>query len=229
MENRIYFKDNPYPGGHAVKKFSWSAKMDPEAGLFFHFHLETDDYYAEDESEEEEDDTVADWQSKSVWGNYHSCTLSSTAHGNTGIRVAAPGEKFDFGGWETLQLAADTFPLPDDWEYDDLNFSIYLLGHDSVADHHIRIERQTGNTFHLHWTGKIALTYGGDDEFKYSFEARLGNITFDGIYYPKDYTQDQAMALLGTLVEKPGQFEFQDLNPKSFKREYKLVLKQHDL
>ena len=67
------------------------------------------------------------------------------------------------------------------------------------------------------------------DEFKYSFDARLGDIAFDGIYYPTDYTQDQALALLGTLVEKTGQFDFQDLNPNSFQRAYKHVLKQHDL
>lgn len=231
MENRIYFKDTPYPGGHRIKKFVWSAAMDPEAGLFFHFHLETDDYYAEDVSEEEddEDETKSDWDSKGVWGNYHSCKLSSTAHENSGICIAAPGEKFSFGGWETLTLTADTLPLPDNWEYDDLSFSIYLLGHDSVANHNIRIERQANNTFYIHWTGNIALSYAGDDEFKHSFEAHLTGVTFDGIYYPKDYTQEQALSLLGSFTAHPEQFSFQDLNPKSFKREYKLVLPPHDL
>lgn len=225
METRIFFKDNPYPGGHRIKKFVWSATMDPEEGLYFHFHLETDDYYAEDVSEEEdENETVSDWDSKIVWGNYHSCKLSSTAHGNSGIHIAAPGEKFDFGGWETLPLTVDTLPLPADWEYDDLAFSIYLLGHDSVANHNIRINRQGNNTFRIHWTGNIALTYAGDDEFKHSFEANVDEITFDGIYYPKDYTQEQALALLGTLVQHPEHFVFRDLNPKSFKREYKLAL-----
>jgi hypothetical protein len=218
--NRIFFKDNPFPNGHRIKKFVWSGELDPDKGLIFHFHLETEDYDEEDEEEFEEED-MPDWLSKTVWNNYHKCRLSS---GN-GIRIAAPGQLCDFSQWDTLTLTADPVPLADDWDPDDLAFDIYLLGHDSCADHRIQIKRLKENEFRIHWSGKIALTYKGEYEFRYEFEANLDQVGFDGIYYPKEYTQQQAGALLATLVVNPEQFEFKDLNPKSFKREYKLVRK----
>src|SRR5688572_25780255 len=103
--NRIFFKDNPFPNGHRIKKFVWSGELDPDKGLIFHFHLETEDYDEEDEEEFEEED-MPDWLSKTVWNNYHKCRLSS---GN-GIRIAAPGQLCDFSQWDTLTLTAD--PLP---------------------------------------------------------------------------------------------------------------------
>jgi len=45
MDNRIYFKNNPWPEGHAVKNFAWTAEV-RDGMVWFHFHLETDDYYA---------------------------------------------------------------------------------------------------------------------------------------------------------------------------------------
>ncbi|WP_167369544.1 hypothetical protein [Flavobacterium defluvii] len=43
--NRIFFYDNPYPLGHTLAEFVWSARVDPERGLLFDFHLVTDFYY----------------------------------------------------------------------------------------------------------------------------------------------------------------------------------------
>jgi len=49
-KNRIYFKDNPYPNGHLIKEFKWSARVFSEDGLWFDFHLISDNYYAEDKT-----------------------------------------------------------------------------------------------------------------------------------------------------------------------------------
>lgn len=224
QNNRIFFKGNPFPSGHRVKKFTWSGELDPDKGLIFHFHLETEDYSAEDDSENFDED-LPDWLSKTVWNNYHKCTLSSRAWHQDGIIITVSERKFSFSHLDKLTLIADPFPLDQDWNPEELAFGIYLLGHDSCADHKIEILRMTGNEFRINWTGKIALTYSGHYEFEYEFEAHLNNVLFDGIFYPKEYTKEQAQALLANVVTDAGQYEFVDLNPKSFKREYKLVPK----
>ena len=73
---RIYFPGNPWPKGHAITQFQWSARVDRSSGIWFDLHLETDYYYADDR-EEIEDRAKSDWASRIVWCNYHSCTLSS--------------------------------------------------------------------------------------------------------------------------------------------------------
>ena len=136
--NRIFFKGNPFPNGHKIKQFVWDGELDPEKGLIFHFHLKTEEYYAEDNSEDIEED-LPDWLSKIVWGNYHNCTLASKERYQEGIIVATPDQKFDFRQLGLLTLTADPLPLAEDWDPDDLAFGIYLLGHDTCADHNIRI------------------------------------------------------------------------------------------
>ena len=135
--NRIIFKGNPFPKGHKIEKFTWDGELDPDKGLIFHLHLETDDYDAEDDNKdvEEEEDDISDWLSKTVWNNYHSCTLASKERYQEGIVVATPDQKFDFRQLDGLTLTADPLPLADDWNPDDLAFGIYLLGHDTCADH----------------------------------------------------------------------------------------------
>lgn len=220
MKNRIFFKGNPYPGGHLIKAFSWSARIDPDRGLIFDLHLETDNYYAEDETADEQEE-LRDWHSKVVWGNYHNCTLSSTFWGGNGIVVGTKDRPFDFDHWQEKVFTAD--PLPLDVDFEDFCFNIYLLGHDACADHRIAIKQEQDDSFSIHWTGKIALYYAGEAEFKHDFEAHISPVSFDGIHYPKEWSQEKAMQALSTLVVNPGKFAFQDLNPKSFKREYKLV------
>jgi len=64
-------------------------------------------------------------------------------------------------------------------ELDDLAFHIYLLGHDSVANHRITFQRIAGSDcFDIVWTGDIALTYAGDDDLDHRFEARIANVPF---------------------------------------------------
>lgn len=227
--NRIFFPGNPFPKGHNIQEFSWSGRIVPERGLVFDFHLETAEY-DEDEvgDEEEEPEGLSDWESKIVWNNYHQCKLSSTFWGGSGITVTNGSGPFDFSKLQQIVLTADPLPLEEDWDPDDLSFGIYLLGHDSCADHRIAVDRISGNAFNIHWTGKIAQTYAGNYDFDHHFEVNLMAKTFDGIHYPKTWTQEQAREQLSKLVTNPQDYEFQHLNPKSFKREYKLVMKHHE-
>lgn len=222
--NRIYFSNNPWPDGHALNKFTWSGRLDPEEGLYFDFYLKTEDYNAGDTGNEEEDDEeLSDWESKIVWNNYHACTIASKEKGQPGILVAQPGRKFNFAVLQSQTFTADPLPLEDEYELDDLAFGIYLLGHDASADHRIAIERQQHHLFNIHWTGKIALFYAGDYSFDHAFELKATGISFDGIYYPQSLSQEDAMRMLAAVMEDADNFRFEDLNPKSFKREYKLV------
>lgn len=220
--NRLFFKGNPFPQGHPVKTFSWNGAIDPQRGLIFHFHLVTEDYNVEDESDDVRDD-LPDWQSKTVWNNYHSCMLSSKAWGNEGILAGTETNPFDFDQAFPAVFSADPLPLDEDWDPDDLAFGIYLFGHDSTAGHRIEINRLEGNSFNLNWTGKIALTYAGEEDFDYEFEVNIGPVSFDGIHYPKEWSQEQALTALSKVVADPAPFVFEDLNPKSFKREYQLA------
>lgn len=223
--NRIIFKDNPYPAGHLIKAVKWSGRLEADRGLIFDFHLETEDYSNSSvhTSEEPEEDGLGDWHSKGVWENYHSCTLSSLAWGSSGTLVASADSPFDFSSRFPLTLSIDPLPLGDEVEWDDLALGIYLLGHDACAGHHIKIESAMDNKYNIHWTGKIALAYVGEADFNYDFDVALYSVPFDGIYYPQQWSQTEAKAMLATLVKDPDAFIFQDLNPKSLKREYKLV------
>ena len=76
--DRIYFKGNPWPEGHPVKEFVWSAK-EKNGEVWFDMHLESANYYAERDIENNEDvDYPSDWAAPIVWSNYHSCILSSS-------------------------------------------------------------------------------------------------------------------------------------------------------
>jgi hypothetical protein len=238
-ENRIFFKDNPYPLGHVIKEFVWSGRLNEDGEFYFDFHLKTDNYYAEDPTHFSEEDPTEEeldadsWHSKIVWGNYHTCTMSSTYWGNDGFLIDPAKPKLNFANWPNTRLTADIFPpstlnvnpvMPADMEWDELALHIYLLGHDACANHEMDIT-QNGATFNIAWTGKIALAYAGEDEFEYDFSANIADVKFDGFAYPQTMSQAQARESFAKIIANLDDFEFVDLNPKSNKREYKFALK----
>jgi hypothetical protein len=233
-ENRIFFKDNPYPLGHVIKEFVWSGRMDEDGEFYFDFHLKTDNYYVEDlayldeDADDEEDNDLGDWGSKSVWCNYQKCTMSSTYWGDDGLLIDSAKPKLNFTNWPNTRLTADTLPpdliMPADLEWDDLALHIYLLGHDACANHQMDIT-QNGATFNIAWTGKIALAYAGENEFRYDFSAHIADVKFDGFTYPQTMSQAQAREKFAKIIANLDDFEFVDLNPKSNKREYKFAPK----
>lgn len=222
-KNRIYFIDNPYPNGHKIIKFLWNGRMDEDERIWFDFHLESEEYYAEDDSEDI-DEAISDWKARNVWANYHKCKLSSTfwEEQDKGILIKHTNETLDFDTYIQKELTANKLPLPDDFDYEDLAFNIYLLGHDSCANHNITILKKE-KAYNIEWTGKLALTYAGSYDFEYDFVAHIENVKFEGFHYPKSWTLEKATDAFSRSIVNFGNYEFVDLNPKSNKREYKLM------
>lgn len=194
-KSRILFEDNPYSNGHLIKKFEWSISLIPNQGLWFNLHLETDDYYAEDESD---DDTEpdSDWKAKIVWGNYHSCTLSSNNWHNGGFLGGSEESKFNFEGGNK-QFHLDQLPRPDDFDInEDPVFCIYLLGHDDCADHIITFKKNSTGLFNINWNGKIALSYSGDYDFNYKFSSEITDVATPVINCPAELSDSEIQAFL---------------------------------
>jgi hypothetical protein len=188
MKGRIWFEGNPWPDGHAIKTLDFNLLLDAR-GLGLLLNLESDDYYAEDptywDDDEEEEDVDSGWQSKVVWGNYHSCRLSNTYWGidvDTVIRIGSPDTMFDFARSSPLRVTADpvAFGAESEKDYDDHAFHIYLTGHDAVAAHNISIERQDNGLFTAKWSGLIAEAYTGSNDFNHRFRAEASDVPFDG-------------------------------------------------
>ena len=220
--DRIYFVDNPWPNGHRIINFEWGAhfkyeeKWGEKAGLYFDLHLETADYYEEDEDEDEdaEDEAESDWHAKIVWNNYHSCTLSSEEWNYKGFRVGSDEAPFDLEMLDGKEYAID-FLSKDEQEDLDLDrnaFDVYLLGHDASAFHTIKFTRLERKTYQIEWKGKLALAYVGDHEFKYDFHTIISSTSFRGISIPDEITDHRAYELLRRFVSNPALFELQNDN-----------------
>ena len=173
--DRIVFAGNPWPEGHAIRAFAWTARV-VDGDVRFYFHLESAQYYAERDIVEDEEDDRGDWLSPGVWSNYHRCTLSSTKWGNEGF-VVGPAATYCADDLDGRVFRVDPLPLPDDIDHDALAFGLYLLGHDMAVDHTITFRRVPGtDTFDIDWRGRIALTYAGDYEPRHAFHAVLHGV-----------------------------------------------------
>ena len=195
--------------------------MDEDENPWFDFHLETEKYYEED-SFDDEDNEEEDWKAKIVWSNYHKCTISSTEWDTGGFRLDTQNKKFSFSTLANQTFLIDTLPLKRNFDYEDLAFKIYLLGHDSCAGHEISFTKQNNLAFHILWKGKIALTYSGEEEFNYEFIALIDSAEFDGFYLPKGVTKEKAINIFSEKMDSLENFELVEL---TVERKYKLRLK----
>ncbi|MED4452011.1 hypothetical protein [Metabacillus fastidiosus] len=224
--DRIYFVDNPWPNGHPIINFEWSAHFKyqeedesvGEMGLYFDLHLETADYYKEDDENEDDDndEAVSDWKSKIVWNNYHSCTLSSTEWDNKGFLVGSDKAPFNPETLDGKEFIID-FLSKDEQEDLDLDltaFDVYLLGHDAAAFHTIKFTKIERSTYQIDWKGKLALAYVADYEFRYDFHTFISSVAFKGITIPDELTDNKAYELLERFISKPSLFELQNDNGK---------------
>ncbi len=178
--NRIYFAGNPWPEGHAINTFDWTAKR-VDGDLWFEFHLQSAQYDHERKIVDDEDtDYNSEWEAPSVWTNYGRSTMSATQWHAGGFKVC-PIEDFSMETLDGMTFEIDAGSDPGE-EYPERAFHIYLLGHDAVVDHRIHFKRIGDSTrFDILWSGKIALIYVGDDTPKYRFEARLHAVECPGI------------------------------------------------
>ena len=178
INGRILFPGNPWPEGHALQEFAWTARL-VDGKVWFDLHLRSQPYYSERDIEEDEDaEHEGSWEAPGVWSNYHRCTLSSTYWGEEGGFPVCDIEHFspDWLDGKTFQVDLIENEIGDD---DNLAFHIYLLGHDSVANHRISFQRVgNSNLFDIVWTGDIALTYVGDYMLEHAFEARITGLPF---------------------------------------------------
>lgn len=177
---RIYFPGNPWPEGHPIKEFAWEAR-NKDGQVWFDLHLVTENYYSERGIEEPEDgdaDYPSSWEAPGVWGNYHSCILSSTYWGTGGFPVAE-SEHFNWEELDGYELFVDE-PPPE--EVENNAFGIYLLGHDAVAQHRIKFTKSLNpECFDISWSGMVALAYVGDYEYKHEFVARIINVKIPSV------------------------------------------------
>ncbi len=178
-KNRMYFKDNPWPQGHPIKKFEWLASVRDE-DVWFAMHLESEDYSENEMNHVKETDDISDWEAPIVWFNYHACKLSSTYWQSRGFKICSL-QKYSPEYLDGLEIEVDPNPEAiEDW--DDLALHIYLLGHDAIAKHKFKFERIGDSLeFNIFWTAKIALAYVGDYEFKHDFKVQLSSVTFPTI------------------------------------------------
>lgn len=237
----ITFIDSAYPKPHAIKEIVWSGRLDKYGQLWFDLHLKSADYYLsegedyldeiEDDNSDDEDEytSLAHWQAQIVWDNYHCCTLSSTYWSNDqGILLTCGDIPFDFSRFITHQFNIDKAPQLNINENDEEDaqdppaFSLYLLGHDECKNHQIHFQRQKDNTYHINWSGKIALFYAGFDEYIHQFNAELENIPFDGFYFPQSWDLDKATTEFKKVLTHFEQYEFALINPNSQIKQWKL-------
>ena len=165
---RIFFPGNPWPEGHPIRSFKWTVER-RRAEVWCHVRLRSD-YYNAERDVADEDPATPDWASSLAWCNYNRCDLSSA---NAGFLLCAV-DRYTVEGMDglTLQLA----PLPVA-TLDDLSFQIYLLGHDAVADHSLHFTRVPDTMrFNIRWTGKVARTYVGEEDFRYAFSAHIEEV-----------------------------------------------------
>jgi hypothetical protein len=188
-----------------VSEFAWTGRLDEDGLLWFDLTLRTGAY---DEEAAPEEDAIEpdDFQAPDAWLNYHTCTISSTFWEDaTGVLAATPGRPFRLAA--TQRLTADPLPLTDP---DALPaFHIYLLGHDSVAGH--VIDLSPGDGFRFDWRGRIALTYAGEEEFRYEFRAELRDVTLGPVSFPDGMAAGTARRLLEAVIDEPHRFRVAEI------------------
>jgi hypothetical protein len=208
VEGRIYFPGNPWPAGHRVVSCELIAAINPCFGLYIDeaaykgpaltlaIELKTADY---DEDDPSDRDGIGndDWSSKIAWNNYGSCWIGESQSSGTPGFVVSDGQlPFSFDRDE-YRFLVDLLPVDWDTFMSTRAMDVFLLGHDAVADHNIRLHsRQADGSYTLDWRGQIARAYVMDDQFKYTFSAHVTGVRFREIrlwYFHKE----RAMAYLG--------------------------------
>jgi len=229
-KNRIFFKDNPFPKGHQIEEFVWSAHYvnnsgDKEEGLYFDIHLATDEYGSEDGYEEAENfEPDSDWHSKTVWENYGDCIISSTEWHYGGFMAADKNNPIDLQNLEGKIFYVDAPPIDMESDYEERAFHIYLLGHDACADHKISFKKKTSDrTYNIEWHGKIALAYMGSYDLDHEFGLYIENVKFDGIYLNDDVPLEQSIEKLASCIQNFKDFHIREIIKGNGAKSYKLT------
>ena len=200
--DRIFFSDgNPWAEGHAVKRCYLDAQIYEGDLLQVIIHFESNEYCDNDGGQFLDNGKEGDWESKTVWNNYHSCNIDGV------ILRATPGNPISLESLESSVHHID--PLPEALERfveDELEFSIYLLGHDSVADHRIELGELSEAGYPMKWTGRIALSYSGEYDFDYAFALESTLKPLSRVWYPQEWDDAKAEEVLSDLMREAEKF-----------------------
>jgi hypothetical protein len=184
-----------------------------------------DDSKNEDNNDDDGDDDDCFWGGGvASWGNYHQCTVSSTRWAGQGVgkgllagTADAPLDLFKKEG-QLVEADRLTWFGSERGRAAASACGTYLLGHDSVADHRIRLSLcpagEAGGSsvapsddpvWTLDWRGRFALTYVGNKSYDGSFELSYSGLALDsGIQMPDDCSSEaEAKELLGRYVKHP--------------------------
>ncbi len=206
-QDRIYFEGNPWPAGHKIEQFEFWGRLAPGEGVWFELDLRTENYYAESKGVSEED-SEADWTSTVVWRNYHRAHLHADGRGFVG---ATKSRGASLGSLAGTSYQVDATPKA----WDDAAFHIYLLGHDSVAEHVISFERRNPDgTFVIDWTGSICLSYAGRTKYEHRFRANISAASFAGIKVPAKVSDSDAVAALAEFWSDPSELALSTVGDK---------------
>lgn len=187
MEGRIWFHGNPWPRGHRLVTCELVGQLHPARGAFVDgvvaapalslaIELKTAPY---DEDDDSDRDAIGDddWSSKIAWNNFGAAWIGESASSAMPGFVVSDGRvPFDAFANEhhflvdTLPLS---FPFADFFERQ--AFGCYVLGHDAVADHDIRLQRRTDG-YTLEWTGRLAQAYVGSEVFDRTFTVQATGV-----------------------------------------------------
>ena len=200
--NRIFFTEgNPWPEGHAIKHCYLDARLYEGPLLQLTIHLETKDYRENDDGEFLDNNREGNWESKVAWNNYHSCNIDGV------ILRATLDNPVSIDSLESSAHVVDQLPdAIDKFMEDELEFSIYLLGHDSVADHRIEFGTSSESGLPMKWTGRIALSYSGEYDFDYAFALETTLKSLERVWYPEDWDDAKAEKTLASLLKEADQF-----------------------
>lgn len=193
--NKITYVGNPWANGHKVtNSFSLFLQEQQEKdeedeedekdnvkpqdpGIYLSVSIKTEDYNESDklnqEEDEDENEDLSDWESKSLWNNFHSSHIDC----QNAVPIAILNNPIDFSKISNYTFYMDKVEDMEEVELDDFSFFCYILGHDSVAGHQFKFSQKEGK-LDLLWIGKVARSYAGDYEFKYDFQVELFGLTY---------------------------------------------------
>lgn len=202
--NRIYFSEgNPWPEGHEIESCHLEGRICSSQRLEILLYLKTLDYRMNDDGHFLENVAEDSWGSKIVWNSYHSCRMNGT------LLSGSPESPIHIASIPNSHYVIDPFPESHQKFIDDrLDFDIYLLGHDCVADHRIHIGPLLPGSqgYPITWSGKICLAYAGEQEFDYHFTLTTTALPITSISFPSEWDDAEAIHALRDLLIEAGEF-----------------------
>lgn len=166
FENKIYFIGNPWPNGHLIKEGAGMSLFKNNNLIFVKLSLKSENYCLESESFSRE----TDWECVDSWSNYCFANLNLCEELEVDCtKFASLLTKSEF------LLKATSLPI----NYDDLDINrnhCYILGHDDVVGHKIKLIKLENNNYNVEWSCEYVGTYFGNYEPSQNILIKLFNI-----------------------------------------------------